>query len=957
MKLIKFVIIVFLSYPSLVCFSSTCSEGLGVDVYGPIYQNTTWKQDIGTYCVIQNITILEGVTLTIEPGVNVKFFTGNDQKLSLTVEGQLIARGTKDDRIYFTSSKKYPAPGDWKLIEFTDSSVRSKFDDNWNYESGSIFEYVTIEYGGSQYNTFLTTESLMFDNVVFRYNNQRLNFSNATVLLKNSLVEGSYEDYDAAIYCNESATLILSNTSLINNKGYNGGAIRADKSMLTIKNSTFYNNTAPRAGGAIYSYDSELSIDSSEFINSTSAESGGAIYAYKTGLKITNSIFIYNSSNSYNSSGGAIGVYSSSNQNVNISGTSFIANKSYRVSAIDTSNMVLDNCIFTRNISETFSSTLEISDQAEISDTLFILNKSLDGGNIINTKNLIMTNCLVYKNNSEYAIKYETGEISNSTICHNSLDGLYLNGVSTITNNNLFDNYRYDLYNNTPSDIVATNNYWGSSDPSVIFLKIFDKYDNSSKGEVNFGLTTNEFLLDYSGEVNLPSIIDLSASNIVLTSEHPDTTTSVVISNLGDSVLNIGQISEAIPFQIVQDECSNTQLNKSEKCTFDILFEPKVYYNNFVEHIIIPTNSLNSREKTQLKLHGKIISGFEDGDVDYLSWKTDKTNKWFTQTTTKYSGLTAAQSSYNLGFGEESRIFVTAKTFAGQMSFYFKMTRDYGCPLKFKIDGVEQDTWYKVDYWMKVVFDVREGEHLFEWIYKNDYKYADDCYSWIDNVYIPVFVKNTLSIIPSSYNFGSINLGNSVSKSFTITNNSTIVLPIETIIIEGDTSNSFTITNDTCSNKIIQASSTCKFDIIFDPLTVGNNNVNIKVTEQDTDNTTIVPIYGDGILPSIFGKLSVNIGNKNYPISNAIIKIKGTQLTSISDDSGNFVLQISNLNFGSHVLEINAQGIQSQSIAIDYTGNDLNLGIVQISNELSCIADKIDLSTIIYYLKIISGSE
>ena len=50
--------------------SCTCEEDAGTDVFGLIWKNTTWTLENSPYCVTQNIIVLEGVTLTIEPGVS-----------------------------------------------------------------------------------------------------------------------------------------------------------------------------------------------------------------------------------------------------------------------------------------------------------------------------------------------------------------------------------------------------------------------------------------------------------------------------------------------------------------------------------------------------------------------------------------------------------------------------------------------------------------------------------------------------------------------------------------------------------------------------------------------------------------------------------------------------------------------------------------------------------------------
>jgi hypothetical protein len=114
------------------------------NVSGPITSDTTWTIAGSPYIVTGNVLVGNGVALTIEPGVTVKF----DSDKSLQIDGTLIAIGTSDNRITFTSNEPTPAPGDWGYILFSDASTDALYDASDNYISGSILEHCIVEYAG-----------------------------------------------------------------------------------------------------------------------------------------------------------------------------------------------------------------------------------------------------------------------------------------------------------------------------------------------------------------------------------------------------------------------------------------------------------------------------------------------------------------------------------------------------------------------------------------------------------------------------------------------------------------------------------------------------------------------------------------------------------------------------------------------------------------------------------------
>jgi PKD repeat protein len=98
-----------------------------------IYTDTYWEE--GIHEIIDHVIVAEG-TLTIAPGTIVRF----QQDASMYIGGQgvssLIAEGTAEKPILFTSANVDPKSGDWGTISFGADA------DN------PSFKYCTFEYGG-----------------------------------------------------------------------------------------------------------------------------------------------------------------------------------------------------------------------------------------------------------------------------------------------------------------------------------------------------------------------------------------------------------------------------------------------------------------------------------------------------------------------------------------------------------------------------------------------------------------------------------------------------------------------------------------------------------------------------------------------------------------------------------------------------------------------------------------
>jgi hypothetical protein len=111
-------------------------------VNGAITSNTTWTKANSPYDLTGSVTINEGVTLTIEPGVII-----NLNLYSLQVNGTLNARGTANDPINFNGGFPIQAGVETMLkTDFGSELVFSPTSTRWNpqTQTGSLIEYAVI---------------------------------------------------------------------------------------------------------------------------------------------------------------------------------------------------------------------------------------------------------------------------------------------------------------------------------------------------------------------------------------------------------------------------------------------------------------------------------------------------------------------------------------------------------------------------------------------------------------------------------------------------------------------------------------------------------------------------------------------------------------------------------------------------------------------------------------------
>jgi len=110
----------------------TINKVCATDISGVINTNTIFSAASSPYIITGDLYVDTNVTLTIQPGVVIKF----NANVTMYNYGKIIANGTSNDTILFTSNVTPKNKGDWKGIIFY-NTVNAEL---------SEMEYVQIEY-------------------------------------------------------------------------------------------------------------------------------------------------------------------------------------------------------------------------------------------------------------------------------------------------------------------------------------------------------------------------------------------------------------------------------------------------------------------------------------------------------------------------------------------------------------------------------------------------------------------------------------------------------------------------------------------------------------------------------------------------------------------------------------------------------------------------------------------
>src|ERR1035437_9006337 len=253
MRKIFVLFLIFVSLTSVINAQTTC---------GALIANEVWSSNVHVTCYV---TVGDGITLTISPGVIVSFDAG--ASLIINGSGILIADGTPSNYITVTASNTY-----WGHLNF----------DNSTATQNSIINYCIIEKGNAP-----SSSSLHGGGIIA---------STSKLIISNTLIHNNNADWGGGVFVDKTFAPSISNCKIyLNTATYGGGGLYFwNTSSSLVTNCVIYKNTVTGGGyggGGVLIGPSTGNVKSVIANNTATNSRGAGIYFYtSSSAAIINSI-------------------------------------------------------------------------------------------------------------------------------------------------------------------------------------------------------------------------------------------------------------------------------------------------------------------------------------------------------------------------------------------------------------------------------------------------------------------------------------------------------------------------------------------------------------------------------------------------------------------------------------------------------------------------------------------
>ncbi len=495
-----------------------------------------WAKANSPYRINGEITVPNGETLTIEPGVEV-VFTGH---YKFNVQGRLLAIGTEEDSITFTAQDTELG---WHGIRFINTPIT-------NDTSKIIF--CRLQYGKANTGNGLDRSGGAI--LITRFDK---------VLVSNCLFDSNVNNGDlystggAAIFI-EYASPVITNSTFTNNEGITGVIGCLYDSQAIISNNVFTNNKCRWGGGVGCGISSKNSpVISGNYISDNLAEDGGGVYlVWTTNALVINNVIIRNHATG---EGGGINCEDSKIQ--------LIANNTVAYNSAplgggiecdDDSDPILLNNIF-------YGNSANIGNQVIISmkssDPSFLYCDIEGGKDQFEGEGAGVNYSGVYEHNIDYDPLFMSAEagdfhLSDSSPCISAgSDSIKIDTKWYYAPN--CDNEGNPRSNppGTSPDMGAFESKLGG--PYIQYLSnVLDDSDGNNNGKADAGETANLIVT-----LKNTSLLDATGVSATLTNDDPDVQIIQATANFGDLAIDQSSSNQNAPFSFSVSSSSVTHLN------------------------------------------------------------------------------------------------------------------------------------------------------------------------------------------------------------------------------------------------------------------------------------------------------------------------------------------------------------------------------------------------------------
>ncbi len=294
-----------------------------------------WNKESSPYIINGNIYIEKFQTLTIEPGVEVKFA----ENIGLLAYGRLIALGTCTDSIRFTAIDTSKG---WGGVNFIN-------------QDGQPIQPSEIAFS------------------IFSYGKKDVKATSDTTEF--------YKSFGGAIAIINTSKVKIKNSGFYHNKSHDGGAIYISNSTPTIintifkKNKNIYDSKTEDAGGALTLSGSAAKIYQCEFTDNSTVEYGAALSVKSSPNAELKYLKLYNNV----SNSGASAVIISGDPTIEFTNSEIVGNRGARAIEVNNSGenaLILNNLKISGNSNNNGTSALAVSGVVQLFNCIIDRNVS-----------------------------------------------------------------------------------------------------------------------------------------------------------------------------------------------------------------------------------------------------------------------------------------------------------------------------------------------------------------------------------------------------------------------------------------------------------------------------------------------------------------------------------------------------------------------------------------------------